>query len=94
MQFIIGGGASTLQRGISKIITRGVNLDKSDFSNQDFHGISFQQSIVRDSNFENTNLQSASFFEFVNSILLLNYKFLLSLIYYTILQCNFRWFQL
>lgn len=58
-----GGGASTLQRGISKTITRGVNLDKSDFSNGDFHGVSFQQSIVRDTNFMNTNLRNAGFFE-------------------------------
>jgi hypothetical protein len=30
--FSYSGGASTLQRGIVKTMTRGVNLDKSDFS--------------------------------------------------------------
>ena len=32
MIFLHEGGASTLQRGIVKTMTRGVNLDKSDFS--------------------------------------------------------------
>eukprot|EP01031_Cornospumella_fuschlensis_P039466 gene39466-48046_t len=57
------GGASTLQQGITKTITRGVNLDRSDFSNQNLRGVAFQQSIVRDSNFKNANLYSASFFD-------------------------------
>lgn len=57
------GGASTLQKGISKTITRGVNLDNSDFSNQDLSGVAFQQSIVRDTNFENSKLRGASFFD-------------------------------
>lgn len=57
------GGASTLQAGIAKTITRGVNLDKSDFSNQNLKGVAFQQSIVRDASFKNSNLYSASFFD-------------------------------
>jgi len=57
------GGASTLQKGITKTITRGVNLDKSDFSNQNLKGVAFQQSIVRDTNFQNANLFGASFFD-------------------------------
>jgi uncharacterized protein YjbI with pentapeptide repeats len=40
-----------------------VNLDNSDFSDQNLKGVAFQQSIVRDSSFKNTNLYSASFFE-------------------------------
>ena len=57
------GGASTLQKGIAKTITRGVNLDNSDFSNQDLSGVAFQQSIVRDTNFKNSKLRGASFFD-------------------------------
>merc|ERR1711871_268977 len=57
------GGASTLQAGIAKTITRGVNLDGSDFSDQNLKGVAFQQSIVRDSSFKNSNLYSASFFD-------------------------------
>lgn len=57
------GGASTLQQGISKTITRGVNLDGSDFSGQKLRGVAFQQSIVRDTSFKGSDLYSASFFE-------------------------------
>lgn len=57
------GGASTLQSGRTIAITRGVNLDRSDFSNQNLKGVAFQQSIVRDANFKNSNLFSASFFD-------------------------------
>ena len=60
---IKAGGASTLQRGISKAINRGVVLDRSDFSNQNLKGVAFQQSIVRDCNFENSNLFGAGFFD-------------------------------
>eukprot|EP01040_Poterioochromonas_malhamensis_P011926 gene11926-13012_t len=60
---ILKGGASTLQQGISKSITRGVNLDGSDFRGQNLKGVAFQQSIVRDSNFDGANLYSASFFD-------------------------------
>lgn len=60
---ITTGGASTLQSGRTIAITRGVNLDRSDFSNQNLKGVAFQQSIVRDANFENCNLVGASFFD-------------------------------
>lgn len=57
------GGASTLQRGIAKAITRGVNLDNSDFSDQNLSGVAFQQSIVRDTDFRRSSLRGASFFD-------------------------------
>ena len=57
------GGASTLQAGIAKTITRGVNLDRSDFSGQNLKGVSFQQSIVRDTSFKGANLQDTGFFD-------------------------------
>lgn len=60
---ITTGGASTLQSGRTIAITRGVNLDRSDFSNQNLKGVAFQQSIVRDSNFKGSNLVGASFFD-------------------------------
>eukprot|EP00523_Entomoneis_sp_CCMP467_P010506 CAMPEP_0168731138 /NCGR_PEP_ID=MMETSP0724-20121128/7095_1 /TAXON_ID=265536 /ORGANISM="Amphiprora sp., Strain CCMP467" /LENGTH=228 /DNA_ID=CAMNT_0008778105 /DNA_START=46 /DNA_END=732 /DNA_ORIENTATION=- len=60
---ITTGGASTLQSGRTIAITRGVNLDKSDFSNQNLKGVAFQQSIVRDANFQGSNLVGASFFD-------------------------------
>ena len=50
------GGASTLQQGISKSITRGVNLDGTDFSKQNLKGVAFQQSIVRNADFSGSNL--------------------------------------
>ena len=62
-QKIKAGGASTLQAGIAKTITRGVNLDRSDFHGQNLKGVAFQQSIVRDSNFRDCNLYSAGFFD-------------------------------
>ena len=60
---ITTGGASTLQSGRTIAITRGVNLDGSDFHGQNLKGVAFQQSIVRDSNFEGCNLFGASFFD-------------------------------
>ena len=60
---ITTGGASTLQSGRTIAITRGVNLDNSDFSGQNLKGVAFQQSIVRDSNFKGSNLIGASFFD-------------------------------
>lgn len=60
---ITTGGASTLQSGRTIAITRGVNLDRSDFSNTNLKGVAFQQSIVRDSNFKGSNLVGASFFD-------------------------------
>ena len=44
-------------------MTRGVNLDFSDFSKMNLKGVAFQQSIVRDSDFSGANLQGASFFD-------------------------------
>lgn len=60
---ILKGGASTLQQGIAKSITRGVNLDNSNFAGKNLKGVAFQQSIIRDSDFRGTNLYSASFFD-------------------------------
>jgi uncharacterized protein YjbI with pentapeptide repeats len=60
---ITTGGASTLQSGRTISITRGVNLDQSDFSNQNLKGVAFQQSIVRNANFRNANLVGSSFFD-------------------------------
>lgn len=60
---ITTGGASTLQSGRTIAITRGVNLNNSDFSNQNLKGVAFQQSIVRDTNFQGCNLVGASFFD-------------------------------
>jgi len=57
------GGASTLQSGRTISITRGVNLDRSDFQGQNLRGVAFQQSIVRDANFKGCNLYGASFFD-------------------------------
>jgi uncharacterized protein YjbI with pentapeptide repeats len=60
---LITGGASTLQSGRTISITRGVNLDGSDFSGQNLKGVAFQQSVVRNADFSNTNLVGASFFD-------------------------------
>jgi hypothetical protein len=57
------GGASTLQSGRTISITRGVNLDFSDFSYQNLKGVAFQQSIVRNSSFKGSNLVGSSFFD-------------------------------
>jgi len=60
---ITTGGASTLQSGRTIAVTRGINLDRSDFSKMNLKGVAFQQSIVRDSNFEGSNLVGSSFFD-------------------------------
>lgn len=60
---ITTGGASTLQSGRTIAITRGVNLDGSDFGGQNLKGVAFQQSIVRDTNFKDCNLVGSSFFD-------------------------------
>eukprot|EP00747_Dinoflagellata_sp_TGD_P179210 gnl/TRDRNA2_/TRDRNA2_29641_c0_seq1.p1 gnl/TRDRNA2_/TRDRNA2_29641_c0~~gnl/TRDRNA2_/TRDRNA2_29641_c0_seq1.p1 ORF type:complete len:331 (+),score=52.10 gnl/TRDRNA2_/TRDRNA2_29641_c0_seq1:77-994(+) len=51
------------ERGSQKTITRGVNLDGSNFEGKNLKGVSFQQSIVRDANFKGCNLAGASFFD-------------------------------
>lgn len=60
---ITTGGASTLQSGRTIAITRGVNLDNSNFRGQNLKGVAFQQSIVRDADFTQSNLVGASFFD-------------------------------
>jgi hypothetical protein len=60
---ITTGGASTLQSGRTIAITRGVNLDNSDFSGQNLKGVAFQQSIVRYASFKGANLVGSSFFD-------------------------------
>lgn len=55
------GGSST--RTVIKTVTRGVNLEGADFSNQAFDGISFQQSILRQADFSGSSLRDASFFD-------------------------------
>lgn len=60
---IAGGGASTLQSGRVITITRGVNLDNTDWEKKDLRGVAFQQSVLRRCNFKFTNLFSASFFD-------------------------------
>ena len=60
---ITTGGASTLQSGRTIAITRGVNLDNSNFVGANLKGVAFQQSIVRDADFSGSNLVGASFFD-------------------------------
>lgn len=60
---ISGGGASTLQSGRVIAITRGVNLDNTDWEKKNLKGIAFQQSVLRGCNFKLANLFSASFFD-------------------------------
>ena len=60
---INAGGASTMQTGRTISITRGVNLDNSNFRGQNLKGVAFQQSIVRDCDFKGANLVGASFFD-------------------------------
>jgi len=60
---IQGGGASTLQQGRRITITRGVNLDNTNWKGEDLKGVAFQQSVVRGANFEGANLRTASFFD-------------------------------
>lgn len=58
-----GGGASTLQSGRRITITRGVNLDGTDWRGKNLKGVAFQQSVLRNCDFSGVNLFSASFFD-------------------------------
>jgi len=60
---VLQGAASTQDSGSRRTITRGAVLDRSDFSNQNLAGVSFQQSLCRECDFENTILKGASFFD-------------------------------
>lgn len=60
---IQGGGASTLQGGRRITITRGVNLDNTNWKGEDLRGVAFQQSVVRGANFQGADLRTASFFD-------------------------------
>lgn len=63
---IMMGGASSGTKdalGSKKTITRGMNLEKADYSNQKLMGVSFQQSLIRSGSFKNTDLTGASFFD-------------------------------
>mmetsp|Transcript_4976 Transcript_4976/g.7110 ORF Transcript_4976/g.7110 Transcript_4976/m.7110 type:complete len:223 (+) Transcript_4976:2-670(+) len=60
---LLSGAASTLDTGSRKIITRGVNLENADFHGKDMSGVSFQQSLVRGSNFVAAKLVGAGFFD-------------------------------
>jgi hypothetical protein len=61
----VGGGAASSGKtstGVSRTVTRGVNLSGADFSGQDLSGVSFQQSLLRETDFHGSKLVSASFF--------------------------------
>jgi len=62
---IMAGGASTTGKnsGSAKNITRGVDLSGVDYTGKNITGVSFQQSVVRDSKFVNANCSSTSFFD-------------------------------
>ncbi|KAJ1451235.1 hypothetical protein M885DRAFT_487836 [Pelagophyceae sp. CCMP2097] len=60
---IEGGGASTLQSGRIIAITRGVNLDNTNWEARNLKGVAFQQSVLRNCNFRKANLFTASFFD-------------------------------
>lgn len=57
------GGERSSRRSVTKTVTRGITLENADFSNGDFEGVSFQQSILRQANFSNSILKNASFFD-------------------------------
>ena len=52
-----------MQQGRRITITRGVNLDNTDWNGEDLKGVAFQQSVVRSANFERADLKTASFFD-------------------------------
>jgi len=57
------GGASTQDKGSRKTITRGMNLDGTDYTGKDLSGVSFQQSLIRNGVFKNSRLVGTSFFD-------------------------------
>lgn len=57
------GAASTLNQGIVKTMTRGVNIENANFEGKDLTGVSFQQSLVRAGNFRGSKCFTASFFD-------------------------------
>lgn len=57
------GGFTSTARSVTKTVTRGVTLENADFSNGNYEGVSFQQSILRQADFSNTVLRNASFFD-------------------------------
>lgn len=63
---VSGGSASTSatkEKSVTKTLTRGVNMERADFSGRTFEGVSFQQSILRQADFSNAKLRDASFFD-------------------------------
>ncbi|CAM9257453.1 unnamed protein product [Ascophyllum nodosum] len=57
------GAASTGDKGARKTVTRGVNIENADFHSKDMSGVSFQQSLVRGTNFKDAKLVAAGFFD-------------------------------
>lgn len=45
--------------GARKTVTRGVNIENADYHGKDLSGVSFQQSLVRGTNFKNAKLVAA-----------------------------------
>ncbi|CAM9788935.1 unnamed protein product [Ectocarpus sp. 12 AP-2014] len=57
------GAASTGDKGARKTVTRGVNIENADYHDKDLSSVSFQQSLVRGTNFKNAKLVAAGFFD-------------------------------
>lgn len=53
------GAASTGDKGARKTVTRGVNIENADYHDKDLSSVSFQQSLVRGTNFKNAKLVAA-----------------------------------
>lgn len=49
--------------GARKTVTRGVNIENADFHDKDMSGVSFQQSLVRGTNFKDAKLVAAGIAE-------------------------------
>ena len=45
--------------GARKTVTRGVNIENADYHGKDLSGVSFQQSLVRGTNFKGSKLVAA-----------------------------------